>query len=1294
MHSKLSHWCDGVIEAAILVAVIGAPLFFNIHSDRVFEPDKIALVRSMALIMSAAWLVGFIDRQGWRQLSWLRRDHDESIWRMPFILPVTLLVLVYLVSTAFSVVPRISWAGSYQRLQGTYSTLSYIVIFALAAATFRRREQINRLVTTVIITSIPVSLYGLLQHYGLDPLPWGGNVQRRIAGHMGNAIFIAAYLIMAMPLTAARIIDAFTNILGDEELSYADVVRSSVYIFALAIQLVAIYWSGSRGPMLGLIVGVFALVLILLVSLRNAITEEGRFGGSDALKAGGLVIGGLLLSLGLLYLLLSVANLSAAATSFAAVVGAAGLVAIIIFVMVAARRVWRWLWLSWLLLAAIVALGLGLFNLPQETTDPYRDAPVAGSLLDTMEEWRELPTVGRFGRLLDAEQNTGRVRVLIWEGALELIQPHEPLAYPDGEEDSFNFLRPLIGYGPESMYVAYNRFYIPELATVEARNASPDRSHNETFDALIITGLAGFLVWQALYVSVFYYGFRWLGVVRSRRDRNLLVAFWIGGAVLGTLFITQWLGTVFIGVAIPFGSIAGLVLYLVYYALFASTGQAAAEATRDPFQVDRLLMMGLLAAVLAHYVEIHFGIAIAATRVHFFVYIALMFLVGYLLPRYREQDIQSEEAAPAARARRRRRLSLGRRRPGASAPGWFSPVFGATFVLAVIVGILGYDFMNYVHPQGMQVQTVADVPSAGAILHQAFFVNPDQNFADSPFVFLVITLSWMLGTLVSVSELSRLEIIKVSKATASNRFQTTRLRYAAALFIVMVIAGLALRFLRPPGAIVSTTRVLGQGLLLVWSAACLFAAFRLLQEHDTSRRTAGVVAAAGLAFSLPVLVAGAGFYGLTMMLSSIIILYLLWDSSWNEYILPALLMALISLALGFVYAFVQANQIRSAVFFGPPQAMSEIERLIFSSGKFTQFLTAFYTFIVIMVLIGGVVIARNRTLRARATAGTSWAFLGLIILFAAALYLVDGTNMDIIQADIVYKQARPLDNQASRIGEPAAWDAPIAIYEYAIELAPLEDFYYLFLGRAYLEKSALVQNPEEQRQLLETARQRLRFAQEINPLNTDHTANLARLTTRWASLNNLAPAQREELVEEAKSQYQDALALSPQNSIIRNEYANLLATLDNDCDAAIDTFERSLDIDPYYANTYLALAGIYELCAEGQPQEEQLVYYERAAQTLESALEREVGSDGSILVQAAQLYQQAGQYEEAINALQEARLLENTQVPEWNVNFRLANVYYDMGDLDRAEALATEALAAAPAEAQAQIQDFVDQLGQ
>ncbi|MCZ7667759.1 MAG: hypothetical protein M5U34_11365 [Chloroflexi bacterium] len=145
----------------------------------------------------------FIDQRGWQQVKgWLSPKREEALWRIPFVLPVFALVVVYLLSTLFSVTPAVSLLGSYQRLQGTYSTLSYITIFALVAATMRRREQVSRLVTFIIITSIPVAFYGLLQHFDLDPLPWGGDVTVRVAGHMGNAIFIAAYLIMAAPLTS------------------------------------------------------------------------------------------------------------------------------------------------------------------------------------------------------------------------------------------------------------------------------------------------------------------------------------------------------------------------------------------------------------------------------------------------------------------------------------------------------------------------------------------------------------------------------------------------------------------------------------------------------------------------------------------------------------------------------------------------------------------------------------------------------------------------------------------------------------------------------------------------------------------------------------------------------------------------------------------------------------------------------------------------------------------------------------------------------------------------------------
>jgi hypothetical protein len=700
-----------LIEAGWLAAIIVTPLFFNIHSSRVFEPDKLTLLRSIAVIMAAAWLVVFVDRRGWESMSWLSWKSENSIWRQPFVLPVFLLVVVYLVSTAFSVTRNVSWAGSYQRLQGTYTTLSYLVIFALMLVTIRRREQVTRIVTIVIITSIPVALYAMLQHFELDPLPWGGNTQRRVAGHMGNSIFIAAYLIMAVPLTLARILDAFTNILNDVELSQSDVVRSSIYIFTLAIQFIAIFWTQSRGPWLALMASIYAFVLILLVSLRNARADERRFGAADIGRALLVVVLG-----GVLPLLIASNVIQSAETSFFVFAGGLGVLIIGIGVLAVAKTGWRWLWLSWILTAVVVIMVVLSFNIPEETAEPYQETPIIGSALTTFAQWKELPEIGRFGRLLEADEGSGRVRVLIWEGVVDLISIHEPITFPDGSTDTFNFLRPLIGYGPESMYVAYNGFYPPELATIEARNASPDRAHNETFDALVITGLGGFLIWQLLYLSVFYYGFRWLGVVRSKRDRNVLIGLYIGGAIISGIAIVSFVGMPFLGVAIPSGSIAGLILYLIYYAVVARVEDETEAA--DPFNVNRLLMIALVSGVLAHFVEIHFGIAIASTRTHFFVYVALMFLVGHFLPSLKEVPETAETEEEPSRTKRRRVKAA--RQP---APGWTAPILTMTLMLGLIVGTLGYDFMTYSQPAGQPIETLDDIPLTGEIFHQSMLVN-------------------------------------------------------------------------------------------------------------------------------------------------------------------------------------------------------------------------------------------------------------------------------------------------------------------------------------------------------------------------------------------------------------------------------------------------------------------------------------------------------------------------------------------------------------------------------------------
>ena len=61
MPTKLSVFCDKVIEAGWLTAIVVVPLFFNVYSSRVFEPDKLTLLRSIALVMAVAWVIKAVE---------------------------------------------------------------------------------------------------------------------------------------------------------------------------------------------------------------------------------------------------------------------------------------------------------------------------------------------------------------------------------------------------------------------------------------------------------------------------------------------------------------------------------------------------------------------------------------------------------------------------------------------------------------------------------------------------------------------------------------------------------------------------------------------------------------------------------------------------------------------------------------------------------------------------------------------------------------------------------------------------------------------------------------------------------------------------------------------------------------------------------------------------------------------------------------------------------------------------------------------------------------------------------
>jgi hypothetical protein len=159
----------------------------------------------------------------------------------------------------------------------------------------------------------------------------------------------------------------------------------------------------------------------------------------------------------------------------------------------------------------------------------------------------------------------------------------------------------------------------------------------------------------------------------------------------------------------------------------------------------------------------------------------------------------------------------------------------------------------------------------------------------------------------------------------------------------------------------------------------------------------------------------------------------------------------------------------------------------------------------------------------------------------------------------------------------------VGLYEEAIELAPQEDFYYIFLGRAQLEQARDEGDSTRRETYLAQTLETLERAQALNPLNPDHIANLARFHQTAAELE-ADSAAREAHLRAADGYYDEATTLSPQNVILWNEWAGLQWYSLRDEAQACRLLEHSLELDPEFEQTQQQYADICSQSLPDQPQ--------------------------------------------------------------------------------------------------------------
>src|SRR6476660_10103643 len=66
--TTIAIWCERIIEAGWLFALVFIPSYFNLLSSRHFEPDKATSLRAIVLVMVAAGLIRALELSGRRQI--------------------------------------------------------------------------------------------------------------------------------------------------------------------------------------------------------------------------------------------------------------------------------------------------------------------------------------------------------------------------------------------------------------------------------------------------------------------------------------------------------------------------------------------------------------------------------------------------------------------------------------------------------------------------------------------------------------------------------------------------------------------------------------------------------------------------------------------------------------------------------------------------------------------------------------------------------------------------------------------------------------------------------------------------------------------------------------------------------------------------------------------------------------------------------------------------------------------------------------------------------------------------
>ena len=181
--------------------------------------------------------------------------HKENRPKMSFISKSVLVFLgIIFVADIFGENSFKSFWSNYERMEGFVALAHFVAFYFIISTILHTEKMWDRFWNTSLFASVLMSLYGVLQLFGKITINQGGV---RLDGTFGNSSYLAIYLVF-------HIFIALLYFFKNKENN-----SKWFYIGIIVLNTITLYFTATRGAILGLLGGVILSSLIVLIKDRD-----------------------------------------------------------------------------------------------------------------------------------------------------------------------------------------------------------------------------------------------------------------------------------------------------------------------------------------------------------------------------------------------------------------------------------------------------------------------------------------------------------------------------------------------------------------------------------------------------------------------------------------------------------------------------------------------------------------------------------------------------------------------------------------------------------------------------------------------------------------------------------------------------------------------------------------------------------------------------------------------------------------------------------------------------------------